>query len=354
MVAGGSVSSMDPAFTRFDATGLPSLTPLLRGRGGGIYLLELADGAEYVGQTVDFVTRMTNHIRGSGDHHEPWHDVVAVSVMNVPLDELDVWERRVIAQRRAAGAHLRNKTYNFGFLGQSAFDDVIPVKQQSHWSTGGGDFDREQYVEAAKRTPGTKPRLFQATDAARSTPLGDGTEGTVADLVVLTLALIVPQVIPDAPRLEAQYWTLSDYPRTAGGRFATLTVGTVELAYFPRQSGFDDGSPTVVFNLPRGTVLHDARPVVRHEKRDFEEALFPNGQPCWAAPTAYGIVQTDRVLSAMADLTSGDWGIVSIMRKFAIDLMRAGDSRKFARFHSPELARRIYTQALAINDLWPS
>lgn len=39
---------MNPTFTRFEATGLTSLTPLLRGKGGDIYVLEFADGSQYL------------------------------------------------------------------------------------------------------------------------------------------------------------------------------------------------------------------------------------------------------------------------------------------------------------------
>jgi hypothetical protein len=44
--------SVSLSFTRLEATGLESLTPLLRGSGGGIYVLEFADGSQYVGQAV--------------------------------------------------------------------------------------------------------------------------------------------------------------------------------------------------------------------------------------------------------------------------------------------------------------
>lgn len=166
---------MSPSFARLEATGLASLTPLLRGKGGGIYILEFADGSQYVGQAVNFVTRMTTHVRGGGKHHESWRDVVAISVMNVPLDELDVWERRVIAERRTAGFVLRNKVFNFGFLGPSALDDVVPVNEQAHWATGGGDFAVSQYAEAAGRPAGPVPKLLRSREGAALVHLDENT-----------------------------------------------------------------------------------------------------------------------------------------------------------------------------------
>ncbi|WP_159421416.1 GIY-YIG nuclease family protein [Gulosibacter bifidus] len=330
-------------------TGLESLTPIMRGTGGGIYVLEFADGAQYVGQTVDFVVRMRTHIRGGGRHHDPWRDVVAVSVMNVPLDELDVWERRVIAERRAAGIQLRNKVYNFGFLGPSALDCVVPVSRQQHWATGGGDFGNEQYSQAAQREPGPLPRLLAAEEALGIRDFGGGWTATGVDLVIEALALIISQVVPDAPALEGEYWTLSDFPATSGGRFATLNVGGLELAYFPRQSGFENGLDTVILNLPVGTVLKGPIPDVKRGMRtEFEQAELPSGDPCWAATTHYGLTVTDTVMVSTAGLVSADFGIKAPLRAFALDLMRAGNSSRFARWHSPELARRVYERVVDI------
>lgn len=345
---------MSPSFDRFEASGLTSLTPLLRGKGGGIYVLEFADGSQYVGQAVNFVTRMTTHVRGGGKHHEPWRDVVAVSVMNVPLDELDVWERRVIAERRAAGFVLRNKVFNFGFLGPSALDDVVPVKEQVHWATGGGDFEVSQYADAAGRPAGPVPKLLRSREGATLVHLDENTSMSRADMVVRGLALIISQVIPEAPRLEGDYWTLSDYPSTAGGRFATLNVGGLELAYFPRQSPFPDDEygplDTVVVNLPAGTIYRGSRPNLGlYEYGPGEVATFPSGDHCMARPARYGIVDTDLIEAFTLDLISLDWGITQTLRSFAIDLMRAGTSRKFTRYHSPELARRIYEEVASMD-----
>ena len=340
---------MRPSFDRFETAGLTSLTPLLRGKGGGIYVLEFADASQYVGQAVNFVTRMTTHVRGGGKHHQPWRDVVAISVMNVPLDELDVWERRVIAERRTAGVVLRNKVFNFGFLGPSAFDDVVPVKQQAHWATVGGDFEVGQYVEAADRPVGPVPKLLQSRDGAVRFHLDENTSVSRAEMVVSALALIISQVIPEAPRLEGDYWTLSDYPSTAGGRFATLNVGGLELAYFPRQSPFPDDEygpvDTVVLNLPAGTILRGPRPNLgQYELGPAEVASLPSGDPCLARPAHYSIADTDMIEAVTLDLLTFDWGVTKTLRSFAIDLMRAGNSRKFTRYHSPELARRVYEE----------
>jgi hypothetical protein len=334
---------------------LASLTPILRGSGGGIYVLEFADGSQYVGQTVDFVARMTTHLRGGGRHHGPWRDVVAVSVMNVPFGEFDDWERAVIEQRRAAGSPLRNKVFNLGFVGPSALDHVIPVARQTHWATGGGDFGIEQYAGAAGRAPGAVPQLFQSKDALRVRDFGDGWIATGAELVVGALAAIVSEVIPDAPALESEYWTVTDYPSTGGGRFATLNVGGLELAYFPRQSWLDDDLDAVMLNLPAGTVLKGGDPPLERGGSEPREAEFPSGEKCWATSVNYGMTVTDTVLVPTANFfmkgLMEDWGVADVLRAFVIDLMRAGDSRKFARWHSAELARRVYEEVVSFSSL---
>ena len=341
--------TMTPSFDRYEATGLASLTPLLRGRGGGIYVLEFVDGTQYVGQAVNFIARMTTHLRGGGKQHEPWLDVVAVSVMNVPLNELNTWERRIIEQRRAAGVLLRNKVFNFGFLGPSAFDHSIPVKQQTHWATGGGNFEIGQYAEAARRPAGPVPKLFRSPEGAVRRQLDDGRWASRAELVLWALARIVSQVIPAAPRLEGDYWTLSDNPSTGGGRFATLNVGGLELAYFPRRSPYPDDEfgpiDVVVLNLPAGTILRGPRPELgQGDMAPGELVCFPSGDPCIARPGRYSIADTDVIEAPTLELLSCDWGIAQTLRSFSVDIMRANNSRKFTRHHSPELARRVYEE----------
>lgn len=338
-------------FDRFETVGLTSLAPLLRGRGGGIYVLEFANGEQYVGQTVDFVHRMSAHVRGGGRHHAPWGDVVAVSIMNVPSDEMNRWERRVIAERRAAGVRLRNNAFNFGFEGPSALDAAIPVVQQEHWATGGGSFDLEQYVEAAARPAGPEPRLFRGRAARelREVPGEEPMSG--ADLVVTALALIVAQVIPDAPRLEGRYWTLSDYPNTVGGRYATLNVGTVELVFFPRWCWRDYRIDGVFLNLPAGTVREaTSRAPMDPDCEGPVRAVTPSGVPVDAQPGRYGLCETDLISGYLVDLLTDDWGIADALREMAIQLMRSSDSGKFAASHSPELTRRVYARIGELAD----
>lgn len=328
-----------PTFRRFETAGLTSLAPLLRGQSGGIYLLEFADGTEYVGQTVNFVTRLANHAHG-GKHHQPWTDIVAVSILNVPLDQLNVWERRIIEQERSRGATLRNKVFNIGFAGPSVFDAVIPVEQQTHWALGDGDFGIDQYRAAAQRDRGPTPKLLQSPLGKRAIEGAD----SVADVVIEILALLIGWIIPDAPHLEGEYWTLTDFPSTAGGRFATLNVGSLELAYFPRWVEFPDHSPAAFVNFPRGTFDFTED----DEGRQISE--LPNGCVCEGGRNKYKIAEVDCVIIGLPTIAQFDPTMIELLRKFALDLMRRSDSRKFARWHSAELSRLVYQRICEIYD----
>lgn len=88
---------------RYECAGLESLAPLVAPHGGGVYVVEFASGEQYVGQTRNFVRRMAQHLHGSR-HHSLWTgEATAVAVMTTAPDDMDYWERRLIAEKRQAG-----------------------------------------------------------------------------------------------------------------------------------------------------------------------------------------------------------------------------------------------------------
>src|SRR6185312_9890835 len=67
----------------------------------GIYILEFADGAQYVGQTINIVRRYSHHQHVHGD-------IVAFSFAACDRELLDAYERAVI-RRQEQGHDLRNR-----------------------------------------------------------------------------------------------------------------------------------------------------------------------------------------------------------------------------------------------------
>ncbi|RFA23213.1 hypothetical protein B7R23_02160 [Subtercola boreus] len=233
-------------FDRYQVDDIESVAPLLRDRGPVIYILEFKNGDRYVGQAINVVRRFAQHRHG-GTHHSPWEDIVAVQVVDVRANQLSDAERAIIDRERRTGHHIRNRVYNIDNDLPSALDAEIPVREQQHWATGHGSFDHVSFIQAADRSSSETPTRLAASRKSKAT-IFDGR--TVADAVLDDLAVAIANVIPNALQLEGDYWTLSDFPSTSGGRYATLNVGYLELLYFPR--------------YPLEMVLEDRVAVVEH------------------------------------------------------------------------------------------
>ncbi|WP_160159463.1 GIY-YIG nuclease family protein [Actinomyces culturomici] len=335
----------------YDVRELESVAPIFRSGARGIYVLVFANGERYVGQTVDFTHRFATHRHG-GRHHAPWTDIVGVEFRRIDEGDLTGAERETIAQQRALGHRLRNKTWNFDFAGSSALDHWIPPVQQEHWSTGGGVRDLAAIASAARRPSGPEPRLFTERRGRASWAFNEGDERwTVADLVVADLAAIL-DAIPQIVELEGEYWTISDFPSTSGGRFATLNAGSLELLYIPRweeelgQGPVWTRTPCSRLNLLPGTFITD--------EGEWNPAL-PDEVFGWIAAAdrvEYPMTWMDQItvpvglLPELMDIAF----MQSAVRRTSLALMRKGPSSMFKRWHSPELARRAYEEILIAHD----
>lgn len=223
-------------YLSWDVAEAQTMAPLLKKDKCGIYILEFKNGERYVGQTVDMPTRFTTHVHGSM-HHRPWNDIVKVFFTPAKKDELDLLERQEIRRQRSKGTTLRNKTFNMGHFEPTPFDDVVEVEEQKHWATGQAEYGWELPSEETATRPISdlgESKLYKHTVAKG--------EKEIYDKVCSDLAYLIAHVLPSPAETESIYWTLSDYPSTAGGRFATLNAGSLEIAYFPRfEEEFENG-----------------------------------------------------------------------------------------------------------------
>lgn len=318
----GHWRSLMPQFERYRLTGAGPLAPVFRGRGPVIYILEFENGERYVGQTIDMVARYASHRRR-------WGDIVAVQVRDTSATELTAIERRTINKHRAAGHSLRNISYNLGHAQRSPLDALIPPVDQKHWATGEATYDYSTFAEAASRPPGPEAKLVASQIGREQLPDGR----TVAQAVIDDLAVVVALGIPEAVSTEQTYWTVTDFPSTAGGRLATLNVGNMEVLYFPRGAVRFGGEtvPRAILNLAPG--FHVPRRIggvnlgVRRNQTSYKAAPavdqfhFPVGQ-----------------LSASIEESRA----IEALRELVLALMRSGTAAKFARWHSLELARLVY------------
>ena len=186
----------------------------------GIYILEFANGEEYVGKTVNFPRRFT-------DHRRRWPDIVAVKFAPVLAEDLDQMERAVVAERQSRGAVLRNLLLLSQPLGPSRLDMVIDKQAQAEWLTADADYDGltmpPQRSELARR----RMRSRQKLDQLMRHPWGDE--------VISAVAGYVAAAIPSPDLGEGTLWTLTAMPSTARSavnrRLATLSIQNVEVLF---------------------------------------------------------------------------------------------------------------------------
>ncbi len=215
---------MDPYQLRFRQWNTPkgvSASVLLNGPSPpGVYILGFADGAEYVGKTVNFPTRFSAHRRR-------WPDITTVRFAAVLAEDLDDAERSLVQQRVDAGFALRNKTLLSQPTGSSPLDLVVDQEVQAAWLSTDEDADDihmgDQRLQLARRRLASRERL----EALKSHPLFDA--------VRTSIAAYIEQVIPWPEQTEGRQWTLTALPSTArrrdNRRLATLSIQNVEMLY---------------------------------------------------------------------------------------------------------------------------
>lgn len=342
-----------PSFERWTLSEPSAIAPIFAQRGRrGIYVLEYADGSMYVGKATNVLGRYRSHFHGS-KHHEAWEDVVAFRFAEVPEGmDLDEPERSEIRRLKDEGIRLRNRQFVPNSVSPSPLDSVVDVVEQRHWVQGDETAchsDSASKVLRQRIRPG-KFKKWSAQKAVRR---------RLYDAIVDDLAIAVGCLLPAPLETDGQYWTLSDFPSTASGRFATLNTGKLEFLYFPRFTyreqfgvidewteqdldefcGFlnigytDPGSnelkPDTMEHWP-GALLR-THAVVNYGKGNFVENIsFPVGS-----------------LGALLK-ESPDLGVEA--RSFALTEMRYSSSNLFRRWHSRDFTDDVYRRIKKSQD----
>lgn len=328
--AGGGV-----VFKRWALQPGMSIVPLIQHHRRGIYVLEFEDGCRYVGLSKNVISRFTTHVHGSS-HHEGWKDVVALRFREMPEGNLREAEIDEILRQQSLGYELRNKDMNFGHRQKTMLDDVVSVEDQKHWALGDGQYDLPDLNKRPALGPGEQSKLASHVPSKVSEKVYDG--------VLDDLAFCLSHIIPDAVDLESKYWTISDWPSTAGGRLATLNVGALELAYFPRKpivpeidvaDGLVAETNVVYFNLP---------PHVLEDEDDGFYFKF-DGTLGVIERVTYNMTAAVRIgvpVGTLRKFFDTNPEFLTDARVFALDVMRYQDSAIFRRHHSRALAGEVF------------
>lgn len=334
MVSAGGEEAVQK-FRRYEIRDLNSVSAIFPpDKRRGIYVLEFANGEQYVGQAVNVVDRFTSH-RHNSAHHAPWVDVVAIQFLTVKSAPLSPIELDHIRYLRGQGIKLRNKAGNVGHTQPSRLDTHISVEDQEHWVLGLGGFGDRAFAPLA--APG-ETKLTR--NIGKKDPM-------LRRRILEDIRYALTELIPDAPDLERRYWTLSDYPSTAGGRFATLNTGVLEFVVFPRSATHYDGDNldySFFINLPEGTWVSDDYWVPFSEHYLDGCALE---SVCWT--NSYDLCSTSALCLPVGTLGTAMElipDLKSAARGMAVELMRQNTANLFTRWHSPALVR----EAMAMKD----
>jgi hypothetical protein len=312
-VAGGLVVE-SYQFQRWEVTDGNSMSAILPVHLSrcGIYVLEFANGEEYVGQTVRLLSRIASHRRR-------WPDLVAVRFTRVPRDRLTEIESALIVDRRDAGVVLRNIDRMTLPTAAAALDVYVTRQEQQSFLNGEigpldiGDRGQHALERIAQRRSPTK--LSARPDH---------------DKIVAALAGYVRMCIPQPHLTEGRFWVVTSLPSTGRRpdwrRVSVLTIQTVE---------------TVVFGETRRSIEESWHPsgflnVASHKERRVTSDLWLGGY------RSVGEVEqiefgTPRQLSRQ--LAHRD--VASSARELAVGLLRKGTSPG-VRFHDRDLADDVF------------
>lgn len=280
----------------------------------GIYVLEFADGEQYVGQSIHPGTRFASHRRR-------WQDIVAVSFAPVPPEELDRVEQDMITEKRRADVRLRNRTLLAQPFGDSPLDFIVAQEEQAAW-IGDDPMNAEREI-APQRI--VEARARRSTDRGRL-PEPVRAHPHLAEAVDL-IAGYLYYVIPLPTETEGRGWVLSAWPSTNRTRdhrrFATLSIQNVEMLYL-YEDRTEDGAweQTMVLNV------HDSLELDDELRRLFFRNTYRTTGPVWTA-AVHGWDDIGVLL--------GNPAVLLAARKLALSQLRKGRAM-FSRAHSQALA----------------
>lgn len=238
------------AFIRFTPEPGESWARYVRSTGfvSGIYILELRDGARYVGQAKELAVRLTTHRRRHRDA------VLAFQVAHCPSPLLDAAERQVIQALEGEGRSLTNKLHTNKPQGLDTIE--IAVRNGAVVAL---PWDRTQRggVTPPAAVETVSPLHQQRYNTAHA-------EDWYAPLVS-ACAEIVRLAVPAPTETAGELWSLSLLPETnlAPGwqRLATLNAGGLEIArFFEDTRGPSPTFPTFLnIDCPRHAHLERGR-----------------------------------------------------------------------------------------------
>ncbi|MDR3067958.1 MAG: GIY-YIG nuclease family protein [Cellulomonas sp.] len=305
-------------FVRYPVIDLGSASILFRdpSRLTGIYVLEFADGARYVGQTRNIVQRYAAHRRHHGD-------ILYLSFAPCARERLDAAERTTVHEQ----------------------ERIAPLRNIALTSLPGGDGDLATMIDdkISVILPWERERRLtvDTTLDARRTRFSELARRGDYPALRRTLAHYVAETIPDPINTKRYAWTLTALPTTGRQkgvrRLFTFSCGNIETLLV-LEGILDDGSQGLVACL--------------NVAEDPERALEVAMRPLSAAGRLHiSIFDTsykaaDNVVRIEADTIDAldevltDPVVLDAAYRLNVQMMRRGPSM-FARFHNDVFAEDV-------------
>lgn len=182
----------------------------------GIYVLHLAHGRYYVGQSIDLAARLASHRR-------TFSDLEQVSLLRVRDNKADLDAREVttIQTLERQGFPLLNIVHASITYQSSPFDDLVTPEQQQRW-----------LADPATLHTGTRPTVGPAIRLKQAGKLDRLKQRPDAERLIACLKQYVMACIPAPASTEPTYWGVSCMPSTNANswpRIACFNRNTMEI-----------------------------------------------------------------------------------------------------------------------------
>lgn len=297
----------------------PPTASLMPSWKSGLYVLHLADGRLYVGQSINMAARLATHRR-------TYPDLLKVSLLKLRSNkaELDTREREAIQVLERRGFPLLNIVHASITHQSSPFDDLVSPDEQRAW-----------LVNPSALTMGMRPpvdpdvRLKQAAKLLRLQGRPD------AGRIIACLRHYVAMCLPRPAATEPAYWSVSCMPSTNAGwspRIACFNSNTMEIFVVGHHK--DDPSKLWAFLNISAVGFGEA-----FESDDQFQAAYPGSTVENVGYIAAGHDQVNISVQGLAQLEQllRNPDILAAARLLNLHLMRKR-TNFFARYHCYDLA----------------
>lgn len=275
----------------------------------GIYVLHLADGARYVGQSVDVARRFSQHLLNIDD-------IRGFSFCPVPRNQLSEIEKQTVSLLEDIGVKLRNILLASFTHAESKFTDIMPVDEQGKWLSdlNYGNMHGERLIDNDLRS-----RYLRKFKKFIAEP--KSTE--IVDFLRRYARVGIPAILKG----EVSYWAVSCLPSSSMKTFCRVNI------YWQEVLTVFEEKDNLFYSL--------------HLTKSLLKDYLKNaaGRDCEITDHKYVPGGDDQInlvfkTSQCALTALQNTGIQEAIRKFNLGLMRKGRCQ-YGRYHCFDLADKM-------------